>query len=86
MGQVEEGRPRLSLRRKAVLALSDKYLLPIPGGFPLQAGRGRQRRWTVPELSACITLQKLVVGRQVRRPFLFAVVVMLGIVCKVQER
>lgn len=40
MGQVEEGRPRLSLRRKAVLALSDKYLLPIPGGFT--AGRKRQ--------------------------------------------
>lgn len=83
MGQVEEGRPGLSLRRRAVLALSDKYLLPVPGGFTLQAGRGRQRRWMVPKLSVFITLQKLVVGRQVRRPFLFSVVMMLGIICKV---
>lgn len=79
MGQVEEGRPRLSWRRKAVL--SGKCLLPIPGGLTLEAGRGRQRRWTVPKLSVLITLQKLS-GRQDQRPCLLSVVMMLGIVCK----
>lgn len=55
MGQVEEGRPGLSWRRKAVLALSDKCLLPIPGGFTSEAGGGRRRRGTVPKLSVLIT-------------------------------
>lgn len=70
---------------KAVLALSGKCLLPIPGGLTLEAGRGRQRRWTVPKLSVLITLQKLL-GRQDRRPCLLSVVMMLGIVCKVWGR
>lgn len=38
-----------------------------------------------PKLSVFIILQKLVVGRQVRRPCLCSVVMILGIICKVGD-